>query len=176
MLTNRWVLHVDQKSLFPSSWSSLAYFFLLLQQTRTKHLTVWEWVGVFTFLVSQSAQIQIMIFQPYCGHSPNPGQKVIYYFYNMWSNTISHPNSPVLNNYLCPICILLIPLSLKLLKSLFNCFISDQCLESRLQVKMNSPDSSRAISIKQEEPEDHPHFSKFNLNPSIPMQEWTFAE
>ena len=48
------------------------------------------------------------------------------------------------------------------LKSLLNCFISEQCVESRLQVKMNSPDSARDISIKQEQPEDQPHFSKFN--------------
>ena len=69
------------------------------------------------------------------------------------------------------VCMFLTPLGLKFLKSLLNCFISDQCVESRLQVKMNSPDSARAISIKQEEPDDHPHFSKFNhFNPSIAMQ------
>ena len=55
-------------------------------------------------------------------------------------------------------------------KSLLNCFVSEQCVESRLQVKMNSPDSARDISIKQEEPEDQPHFSKFNhFKPSIAM-------
>ena len=68
------------------------------------------------------------------------------------------------------ILLFLTPPGLQLLKSLFTCFISDQSVDSRLQVKMNSPDSARDISIKQEEPEDHPHFSKFNhLNPSIAM-------
>ena len=36
-------------------------------------------------------------------------------------------------------------------------------MESRLQVKMNSTDSARDIYIKQEEPEDQPHLSKFNV-------------
>ena len=46
-------------------------------------------------------------------------------------------------------------------------------MESRLQVKMNSPDSARDISIKleehedisvkQEESEDQPHLSKFHV-------------
>ena len=58
----------------------------------------------------------------------------------------------------------------RILKSLFTCLISGQSVESRLQVKMNSPDPARDISIKQEEPEDisikqeepedHPHLSK----------------
>ena len=34
-------------------------------------------------------------------------------------------------------------------------------MESRLQVKMNSPESARDVSIKQEEPEDHPHPSMY---------------
>ena len=34
-------------------------------------------------------------------------------------------------------------------------------MESRLQVKMNSPDSARDFSIKQEEPEDHTHISTY---------------
>ena len=36
-------------------------------------------------------------------------------------------------------------------------------MESRLQVKMNSPDSARDVSIKQKEPEDHPHLSTYFL-------------
>ena len=59
------------------------------------------------------------------------------------------------------VCMFLTPLGLKFLKSLLNCFISDQCVESRLQVKMNSPDSARDFSIKQEEPEDHTHISTY---------------
>ena len=50
---------------------------------------------------------------------------------------------------------------LHLLKSLFTCFISEQCVESRLQEKMNSAmdisikqEKPEYISIKQEKPED----------------------
>ena len=45
-----------------------------------------------------------------------------------------------------------------LLKCVLHSFIPDQCVESSLQVKINSP--ARTVSVK-EEPEDHLDFSKF---------------
>ena len=44
-----------------------------------------------------------------------------------------------------------------IIKSLFYCFVSDQSVESSLQVKISSP--ARTVSVKQE-PEDHPDLSK----------------
>ena len=56
---------------------------------------------------------------------------------------------------LCCLCML------QILLFLLYLFIPDPSVESRLQVKMKSPDSARVIFIKQEEPVDHPHLSTY---------------